>query len=92
MSSFLTPTLYSKNGLENQMMNSIWNIHDLCCGCNNCFKHIFDILQRKNSLPCLPSTSTEDAGTQTDGDKEEDGLDEGDLDRLFEEDFTEETG
>lgn len=91
MSSYLTPSLYSKNGLENQWVNSIWNTHDLICGCNNCFKHLFDILQKKNNLPCLPSTSTDDAGTQTEtgGD---DAFDEGDLDRLFEEDFGEDDG
>ena len=92
MSSYLTPSLYSRNALENQWVNSIWNTHDLICGCNNCFKHLFEILQKKNNLPCLPSTSTEDAGTQTDGEDHGDGFDEGDLDKLFEEDFEEDTG
>lgn len=92
MSSYLTPSLYSKNGLENQWLNTIWNTHDLCCGCNDCFKHLWHILQKKNNLPCLPSTSTEDAGTQTDGEDHGDGFDEGDLDKLFEEDFEEDTG
>lgn len=65
----------------------------MICGCNNCFKHLFDILQRRKELPCLPSTSTEDAGTQTkDGDDQKDILEPGDLDKLFEEDFDEETG
>nr|UHS18332.1 MAG: hypothetical protein [Betatorquevirus sp.] len=93
MSSYLTPSIYSRNGLENQWLNSVWNIHDLICGCNNCFKHLFDILKAKNNLPCLPSTSTEDAGTQTGGDGDgDDVLEAGDLDKLFEESFDEEDG
>lgn len=92
MSSFLTPSVYSKNGLENQWLNTIWNVHDIMCGCNDCFKHLFEILKRKNNLPCLPSTSTEDAGTQTGAGDGDDVLEPGDLDKLFEEDFEEDDG
>lgn len=92
MSTFLTPPLFSKNGLENQWVNSIWNIHELMCGCNNIWKHLAAILSRQGNQLCLPSTSTEDAGTQTAGGEEPDILEEGDLDKLFEEDFDDETG
>lgn len=92
MSSFLTPAVYSKNGLENQWINCIWNTHDLMCGCNDAIKHLFTLLKKKQSLPCLPSTEGVHTGTQTGADTEEDVLEEGDLDKLFEEDFDEEDG
>lgn len=91
MSKFLTPCVYSGKSLENQWVNSIYNSHDLICGCNDTIKHLASILQTKQL--CLPSTSTVEDGTQTDtGPVEEDGFDEGDLERLFEEDFDEEIG
>ena len=94
MSKFLTPSVYSNNGLENQWINLIWNSHDLVCGCNNCFTHLFEILKKKGTLPCLPSPGTADAGTQEPEPHggEEDVLEEGDLDKLFEEDFNEDDG
>jgi len=94
MTSFLTPTVYSKNGLENQWVNLIWNSHDLYCGCNNAFKHLADILRKRGDQLCLPSTSTAstaDAGIQT-GEPDGDVIEEGDLDKLFEEDFNEDDG
>lgn len=93
MSSFLTPAIYSKNGLENQWVNTTWNTHELFCGCNDPWKHLASILSRQGSQLCLPSTTTADAGTQapTAG-EEEDTLQEGDLDKLFEEDFDDESG
>lgn len=93
MSKLLTPTIYSNKGLENNWINLTWNAHDMICGCNNCWKHLGDILKRQGNQLCLPSTSTEDAGVQTDKDgDDEDILGEGDLDKLFEEDFTEKDG
>lgn len=92
MSSFLTPTIFSKNGLENQWVNGIWNMHELFCGCNDTWKHLAAILSRQGNQLCLPSTTT-DAATSTDPDVTEDvGLEPGDLDRLFEEDFDEGDG
>lgn len=94
MSSFLTPSVYSKNGLENQWLNSIYNIHDLMCGCNDCFKHLFEILKRKGNIPCLPSITTEDDTTKDpNGDGAADaGLEDGELDRLFAEDTQDDEG
>lgn len=92
MSKHLTPTIYSNKGLENNWVNLIWNSHDMICGCNNCWKHLADILQRQGTQLCLPSTTT-DASTATDPDvTEELGLEPGDLDKLFEEDIAEEDG
>lgn len=93
MSSFLSPCIYSKKGLENQWVNCIWNTHEMFCGCNKPWKHLEDILKRQGAQLCLPST-TADVGTATEPDVTEDdhGLEPGDLDRLFSEDFTEEDG
>lgn len=92
MSSYLTPAIYSKNALENQWVNTIYNTHDLCCGCNDAIKHLAAILSRKGSQLCLPSTSTADAGVQATDGGEEDILEDGDLDRLFAEDFDDADG
>lgn len=91
MTSYFTPPLYNKNGLEAQWVNSIWQSHDLICGCNRAFQHLAAILQQKN-IKCLPSTSTGDAGVQTEDGDAKDLPEEGDLDKLFEEDFTEDDG
>lgn len=92
MSKLLTPSIYSNNGLENQWVNTIWNTHEMICGCNDIWRHLADILKRQGSQLCLPSTSTDDAGTQTDGGEEKDILEDGDLDRLFAEDFDADDG
>lgn len=92
MSKLLTPSIYSNKGLENNWVNLTWNAHDMFCGCNNAWKHLADILNRQGSQLCLPSTSTDDAGTQTDGADEKDILEDGDLERLFAEDFDDADG
>lgn len=92
MSKLLTPTIYSNKGLENNWVNLIWNSHDLICGCNNPWKHLSEILKRQGTQLCLPTTTT-DATTSTDPDVIEDvGLEPGDLDKLFEEDFADDDG
>lgn len=93
MSKFLTPAIYSNKALENQWVNTIFNTHDLMCGCNSAIKHLADILYRQpgpNQL-CLPSTS-EDARGQPGEGAAELPIDEGDLEALFEEPFTEDEG
>lgn len=93
MSKLLTPSIYSNKGLENNWINLTWNAHDMICGCNNCWKHLADILKRQgNQQLCLPSTSTEDAGVQTGDGDGEDVLEPGDLDALFADDFGDDTG
>lgn len=92
MSKLLTPTIYSNKGLENNWVNLIWNSHDLICGCNNPWKHLADILARQGTQLCLPTITT-DAATSTDPDViEDDGIQPGDLDKLFEEDFEDDDG
>lgn len=92
MSSFLTPSLYSKNGLENQFINCVWNTHDLMCGCNDCFGHLKAILQRKETQPCLPSTEDTGTAAQDNHGEDDDGFKEGDLENLFASDFEEDDG
>lgn len=92
MSTLLTPSIYSNKALENNWVNCIWNTHEMFCSCNDPWKHLADILYRQGTKLCLPSTGT-DAATSTDPDVTEDvGLEPGDLDRLFEEDFDEGNG
>ena len=80
MSKYLKPCLYSKKGLEQQWMNTIYNSHDLFCGCNQPFEHFKDIQKRDKWL------HTKDVGTTTE-DPTENGddfdINEGDLDQLF---------
>lgn len=78
MSKFLTPTLYKKRSLENQLRNCFYGIHDLICGCTTVQEHIHAILCEPK---CLPSTTT--TAATTDHGPGEEGFDEGDLDALF---------
>lgn len=104
--SFWKPTPYDHRQRENNWLNGIVHLHDNFCGCDQPFhhlvwklaennstttlsKHHFDLLQK-----CLPSTTTD--GTTGEGPStaddagEEEPLDDGDLERLFDEDFGEE--
>lgn len=84
MSKFLTPPIYNNRGLENQLKNTIFNAHDLACGCKNPLKHLQHLFSEK----CHHTEGTTDGIIHTDT-NEEDGFDEGDLQRIFEENFTE---
>ncbi len=63
MSKFLTPTLYNGRGLENQLRNTIYNAHDLMCGCPKPAEHIKHLLTEEKCQ------FTEDAGTITNTNK-----------------------
>lgn len=76
MSKFLKPSLYNGKGLENQLRNCMYNLHDLSCGCNTPRKHLTSIL---NPEKCH---STKEDGIHGDTNAF-DGVDEGDLDALF---------
>ncbi len=84
MSTYLKPTLYNGRGLENQLKNLGFQAHDLICGCENPAKHLEAIFSTKQ---CHLSTVTEDRGDPvTDA---VDLLENGDLERIFQEDVFE---
>lgn len=60
MSDYLQPRLYNGRGLENQLLNSMYNSHDLCCGCNNTAKHLIHLLQGSCRHFADASTTTEE--------------------------------
>lgn len=91
MSDCLTPALYKGRALDLQWMNNIYNSHDLFCGCQNPINHLNEILKRDKQQKCLPSTTAGD--TADHGENTADyALEEGDLDALFEQPFTEDEG
>ncbi len=65
MSDYLKPTLYNGKGLENQLRNCMYNIHDLSCGCDRPRQHLISLLTNK---PCHLSTATH--GDSADGKEE----------------------
>lgn len=79
MSDYLKPTLYTGRALENQLKNSIFNLHDLICGCNETSQHILHLFSEEKCL------HFKEGGTLiTKEDNHGDAnLDEGDLDALF---------
>lgn len=91
------PKTYNEKRLQLELTNAFVHCHDLCCDCNEPTFHSTKILinQLKKELnnnqlqelqQCLTSTATS-------GDPIEDGVVDGeDLDALFAEDTTEDTG
>lgn len=93
MSTCLVPCLYKGKALEQQWVNNIFNSHDLFCGCPDALKHLQSILQPSKNQLCLPST-TDDTGKDGDnltGDVI-DGFEDGELEKLFQDDTDDETG
>lgn len=75
------PCLYSGNALDNQWMNTIFNSHDLYCGCLDPVNHFNSIIKKQQCRRFKDTgTETEDITTT----KEEDIPDVGDLEKLFE--------
>ncbi len=87
MSKFLKPSLYSGRAQELQWLNTVIGSHDLMCGCQNPLKHLHFLLQKDNKQLCLPSTEDRSDLTEHGGEDAVDNLLEGDLDKLFEEEF-----
>lgn len=81
MSKFQKPTLYNGRGLDNQWLNTIYNVHDLMCGCNNVKDHLLDILNIKECHHTTEKDST--AVTTGTGEEEEMPFDAKDLEALF---------
>lgn len=100
------PPIYNVRGRCTQWINGIVTSHDLFCGCNKPFYHLFYVLQKEEQFPfttkqedseikkCLSTlTDTATVGTNTDeglGGAPDDVLEFGDLEDLFAEN-TEET-
>lgn len=81
MSDYIKPTLYNKKGLENQLKNTIFNAHDLCCGCSNPGKHIHHLFSEQ--CPRSEETTGENGGHKEEDTENDFILDAGDLDQLF---------
>ncbi len=90
--SKLKPTYYNSNGLQQQLKNTLFGNHDLCCGCDTPGNHLFYLL--KDTIhPSKFSTTEineikkclgigETTKTTTTEDAEE-GFQDGDLEALF---------
>lgn len=95
--SKLQPSVYSPSQNEKQLLNSIFTNHDLICGCPEPSSHITWLLIKKCNPKDFSSKETEEikqwCGTLTatnTGADADTGLEEGELEKLFEEkDITE---
>lgn len=85
--------------MELHLTNALIHIHDLGCGCNDPLKHNLNLLlnnkiestiseETKEKIKCLLSDDfgTTDAATTTEGDQDDIGIEEGELEELFKQD------
>ncbi len=91
------PSYYSNRGKDLQLINVLHGAHDLTCGCNTPGEHLIWLLstvQRpKNFSPEEKDQIKECLGIGEDHTTVEDtGFDQGDLEKLFQEDDEEDTG
>lgn len=88
MSSQLQNCLYYGKALENQWMNTVFQTHDLCCGCKDTILHLLTILNRNGKAP-KPEKDIKNIKCLITGegkeDSEEDGFGPGELEELFKE-------
>lgn len=93
MTHFLKNPVYNGRAMELQLMNATINCHDLCCGCQTPVLHLKEIINTFSYSPC-PRTTGEKEDHH--GDKETtdalEGLEDGELDRLFADDGEDVTG
>lgn len=82
MSKYLKPTLYEGRALENQWINDIFTSHDLFCGCLKPIEHLNHIINQQKCLRFEDVATTTEIGGP--GDENDLGIEEGDLDKLFE--------
>lgn len=93
------PTYYNSTSIQQQMLNTFVSVHDLTCGCDHPIEHILWTTATKGK----PTGFTEEEKSTlkkclgfgenlTIKEEEETGIEDGDLDRLFAEDDTEDTG
>ncbi len=98
--SKFTNSLYSSpRSAQNQLLNSIFNNHDLCCGCNEPASHLtFLLINNCNPQKFSPEEKEVikkwhgDITTQGGDTTEDIGIDAGELETLFAEDDTTEDG
>lgn len=88
------PTYFTKNAVQNQLLNTLVGNHDLVCGCDKPTAHLAALLfekaqptdftekQKKQIKKCLGITD----GDHTTEDAADGGFTDGDLERLFAED------
>lgn len=101
MSDNFKKTYYSTRALHNQYLNSIVNIHDLFCVCDDPFVHTTNLIfeqvkptkfteeNKQQIKKCLGIGTEEDAAGPGDA---VDGLTGEELEKLFDEGPDEETG
>lgn len=85
---------YGPRQLELNWMNNIFNSHDLFCGCDDPFLHFLILVNKTGNAP-KPEPEIKNikcliTGKTTTGEKEELDFDDGELERLFQEDNVEE--
>lgn len=90
MSKLLQHPTFTGSALEGQWINTLHNTHDLFCGCNKPLQHLLTIYNKKGNAP-KPEEEIKNILCLITGDKdsttlEEDGFEEGELEKLFEED------
>lgn len=85
MSKFLKEPIYNKRGLENAWIGIIYSTHDTICGCNDPINHLNYLIDQQKCHHSTKEVTTTKETTGTAG-KEETGFDDGDLERLFQED------
>lgn len=87
MSKFLQPTLYNGRASENQLKNTVFNLHDLICGCHNPAEHLHFLFKTEK----CHHTEDNTVPTGKDGADVLDGLEDGVLQKILDDDFTEES-
>nr|QCX41838.1 ORF2 [TTV-like mini virus] len=91
---FKSPTYLTTKGKKNALINSFVHSHDLLCSCSNPTLHCLEILaseigpqlkeqERQQIKECLGTGTTDTAAG------EEDDLPIGEIEKLLEQDFTE---
>ncbi len=88
----MTESDYGGRAKEIAWLNATVTFHSAICGCDKPWKHLEDILNTPK-IKCQYTTE-EDGFTLTkekDGGPGDDNLDAGDLDRLFADDFTDDS-
>jgi len=81
MSKYLREPCYRNRQLENKWINTIFETHDLICGCNKPIDHLNFIIEEQKC-----PRSTKENTEETTGKDDDDPFTSADLERLFAED------